>query len=130
MAGYGDGRARRGGLAWRATAIGECAEAAERGERRRRAGARRRPGVAAGLGWRGGGWSRSLGFISMPGWSWASNWASILSRPACKYNFKNLNWKVWLEMLLVHFQSHFEKVVQNFKLKKLKIHLKVIHLHP
>ena len=44
VAGYGDGRARRGGLAWRATAIGECAEAAERGERRRRAGARRRPG--------------------------------------------------------------------------------------
>ena len=61
VAGYGDGRARRGGLAWRATAtaIGECAEAAGRGG-------------WAGLGWRGGGWSRGLGFIFRLGWSLAS----------------------------------------------------------
>ena len=45
VAGYGDGRARRGGLAWRATATatGERAEAAWRGGQRRRAAARRRP---------------------------------------------------------------------------------------
>ena len=71
VAGYGDGRARRGGLAWRATATatGERAEAAVAGDGDGRA---RGGGRAWRLGWHRGGWSRGLGFIFRLGWSLAS----------------------------------------------------------
>jgi len=66
VADYGDGRARRGGLAWRATAtaMGERAEAAGW---RRRAGERRRLGRRPWLTTRS---HKEYGFISSPGWSW------------------------------------------------------------
>ena len=89
----GDGRARRGGLAWRATATGERAEAAGW---RRRAGERRRLGRRP---WQTTRSHKEYGVISRPGWSWASIWASILCRPDCKCNFKGLNLKTRLEML-------------------------------